>query len=141
MKKMMKLLLTATIAVFLFSTITYGQTSTKEITFTVKKTGDKLFTKNSSGLKTFEFTMSGLTTQAEIDAFTVKFNKIRGVEKFTATLTTDNTWDGSVTFSVKTSRSFLKKVLIEAGVSKIVVGGKTIITSEWDTSSSKSKSK
>ncbi len=128
---MMKSLLTATIAVFLFSTITYAQVSTKEITITVNKKGDKLCTKNTTGNAVFDFVINGLTTQKEIDDFTTKFKTLKGVADFVVT-SSDNKWNASATINVKATKNYLKTLLTLAGVKKVIIDGKTILTAELE---------
>ena len=131
MKNMMKNLIAATIAVFLFSTITYAQVSTKEVTITVNKKGDKLCTKNAAGNAVFDFVINGLTTQKEIDDFTSKFKTLKGVADLVVT-SVDNKWTASATINVKATKNYLKTLLTLAGVSKIIIDGQTIYTSELE---------
>jgi hypothetical protein len=131
MKKMMKFMLTALIAAFLFTTVSFAQTSTTEITITVNKKSEKLFTRTVSGQKSFDFFISGLTTQQEIDAFVLKFKALKGVVDMTvSSQMTDNKWSANAIFIEGAKKILLANTLTAAGVSKVVINGVTIPAAE-----------
>jgi len=142
MKNMMKLFVSAIIAVFLFTTTVGAQVTTKDVTVTVNKKGTKYFETNASGQKTFNFTISGLATQAELNAFATTFRAIAGVEKLDVSTTmTNSKWTATAIFSEKATKAFLANVLKKAGVTKIIIDGTSMTPSELLTFKAKSSDK
>jgi hypothetical protein len=124
---------TLLIAAFIIHSSVSAQENTG-VTFSMIKKDGKLMTRNSLEQKVLDFYVIGLNTNQEVDAFIAKFKAVEGVVDITISYDlADNKRLASATFQGASDKAFLKKVLIDTGVTQVTVDGKTMNTSDIQT--------
>lgn len=126
------------ISAIIFS-ITGNAQQLNEIKLNINKgSNGKIFSINDKGEKTISFKISGLSDQNDIDQFVTKVKEIKGVLDFV--ISSDNNTDfreGSAVFLSTATKYYFKNVLIEAGVSKIIIDNEEISPKDLNTESKK----
>jgi len=114
---------------FLVATSLFAQTASNELSCIFKSKKNKIFTQNELKQNVVVFSIIGLNTQTEIDNLRQKFIKKDGVQKF---LVASNLVDGNRRATLILNQnllfSYLKQLLIEFEINKVVIDGKIVNT-------------